>query len=131
MKVIAKFSQAVGTARVQGIFELLAKQVEDKSVISNVRLGIADRALSKVKEIASTYGRHTVIARYRSDEESNYHQHRFIRAEADPKGNAEVITVTAMPVDESKDKWRLAVKIIADSTYRNILESSSTDLKRN
>lgn len=104
-------------ARIEGIFELLAKKLEGEGIITNVRLGMAPRALAIAKEFAASNEKHTVLITNHFRPNTYY---RFIRAEADLKGNAEAISVSALPVRKEPGKWRLTIIISADSTYRNI-----------
>lgn len=117
MKVTAKLGQTVGEARIKGIFELLAKKLEGEGIITNVRLGMAPRALAIAKEFAASNEKHTILITNHFRPNTYY---RFIRAEADLKGNAEAISVSALPLDDQPGKWRLVIIICADSTYRNI-----------
>lgn len=117
MKVTAKLGQTVGEARIKGIFELLAKKLEGEGIITNVRLGMAPRALAIAKEFAASNEKHTVLITNHFRPNTYY---RFIRAEADLKGNAEAISVSALPLDDQPGKWRLVIIVSADSTYRNI-----------
>ena len=107
----------MGEARIEGIFELLAKKLEGEGIIANVMLGTAPRALAIAKEFATSNEKHTVLITNHFKPNSYY---RFICAEADLKGNAEAISVSALPVRVEPGKWRLTIIISADSTYRNI-----------
>lgn len=117
MKATAKLGQTVGDARIRGIFELLAKKLEGEGIITNVRLGMAPRALEIAKEFAASNEKHIVLITNHSRPNTYY---RFVRAEADLKGNVEAISISALPVRKEPGKWRLTIIISADSTYRNI-----------
>ena len=117
MRVVTRFNQIVGIARVQGIFELLAKRVEKEDVTRGVNLVNSDRALAIVKGFTKSNDKHTVII---DDSRNDLGYYGFIRAEADLEGKAEVISISALPIDGQPDKRELIIRINADTTYRNI-----------